>query len=119
MLAAVPNRGFGYGPLRYMTREGRRLADLPQAEIAFNYFGRIDSAYAEGTFVPTFGETGPSMSPLLPRAHLLEVNGSVARNRLQMQYRYSRNRHRAATVERLADLFERRLTEIVAEVRKA
>jgi non-ribosomal peptide synthase protein (TIGR01720 family) len=116
-LAAIPNNGFGYGPLRFMTREGARLAGLPQAEISFNYFGRIDSAYAEGTFVPTFGETGPSMSPLLPRAHLLEVNASVARNRLQMQYRYSTNRHRPETVERLADLFDSRLTDIVAEAR--
>ncbi|MDQ3951622.1 MAG: amino acid adenylation domain-containing protein, partial [Actinomycetota bacterium] len=116
-LAAVPNKGFGYGPLRFMTEEGKRLADAARPEMAFNYFGRIDSAYAEGTFAPTFGDTGPSMSPLMPRAHVLEVNASVARNRLQMQWTYSRNRHDEGSIERLAQLFEARLAAIAAEVR--
>ncbi|HEX2294884.1 MAG TPA: condensation domain-containing protein, partial [Actinomycetota bacterium] len=118
-LAGIPNKGFGYLPLRYMTHEGGRLADVPQAEIAFNYFGRIDSAYAEGTFAPTFTETGPTMSPAMPRAHLLEVNASVARGRLQMQWTFSRNRHDQSSVDRLADLFDARLAEIVSAARSS
>jgi amino acid adenylation domain-containing protein/non-ribosomal peptide synthase protein (TIGR01720 family) len=116
-LAAVPNKGFGWGPLRYMTPEGRRLARLPRPQMSFNYFGRIDSAYSDGTFTPTFGETGPTMSPATPRAHLVEVNASVVRDGLQMQWIYSTNRHEAATIERLARLFEARLRDIAAEAR--
>ena len=118
-LAAVPNKGFGYGPLRFMTSEGARLAAAPAPQMAFNYFGRIDSAYAEGTFAPTFGETGPAVSPLMPRAHLLEVNTSVVRNRFQMQWTYSANRHDRASVERLARSFDERLAAIADEVRRA
>ncbi|HEX2195773.1 MAG TPA: condensation domain-containing protein, partial [Actinomycetota bacterium] len=116
-LAAIPNKGFGYGPLRYMTEEGRRLGDRPAAEISFNYFGRIDSAYADGTFSPTYADTGPVMSPLMPRAHLIETNVSVLEEGLQMQWSYSVNRHERATIERLAGLFEEQLRAIVAAAR--
>ncbi|MDQ4125290.1 MAG: amino acid adenylation domain-containing protein, partial [Actinomycetota bacterium] len=117
-LAAIPNKGFGYGALRYLTPEGRRLGDAPQPEIVFNYFGRIDSAYPDGGFVPTFGDTGPSVSPRMRRAHLVEVSASVARDRLSMQWTYSRNRHDTATIERLAGLFDAHLAAIVAEARR-
>ncbi|HYP22110.1 MAG TPA: amino acid adenylation domain-containing protein, partial [Actinomycetota bacterium] len=118
-LAAVPHKGFGYGPLRYMTAEGRRLAEMPQPEILFNYFGRIDAGYDDATFAPTFGETGPTLSPRMPRGHLIEVNASVARNLLQVNWTYSRNRHRAETIEGLARSFERNLSAIVDLVRSA
>jgi amino acid adenylation domain-containing protein/non-ribosomal peptide synthase protein (TIGR01720 family) len=118
-LAAIPNKGFGYGPLRYMTEEGKRLADLPAAELSFNYFGRMDSAYGEGTFSPTFGATGPVTSPLMKRAHLLQVSASVVGDGLHMQWTYSENRHERASIERLARLFEDRVRAVVAAARGA
>ncbi|MDQ4023980.1 MAG: amino acid adenylation domain-containing protein, partial [Actinomycetota bacterium] len=119
-LAAIPNKGFGYGPLRYMTAEGRRLADLPAAEVSFNYFGRMDSAYgARDTFTPTFGPTGPTTSPSMKRAHLIEVNASVVEEGLQMQWTYSRNRHERTSIEALAGAFEQRIVEIGAAARQA
>jgi amino acid adenylation domain-containing protein/non-ribosomal peptide synthase protein (TIGR01720 family) len=119
-LAAIPNKGFGYGPLRYMTGEGRRLGDLPSAEISFNYFGRMDSAYGSGdTFSPTYGATGPTISPAMSRAHLIEVNASVVEEGLQMQWTYSANRHDRESIEELAVLFEQRIVEIGAAARAA
>ncbi|HEV2755141.1 MAG TPA: amino acid adenylation domain-containing protein, partial [Actinomycetota bacterium] len=119
-LAAIPNKGFGYGPLRYMTAEGRRLADLPAAEVSFNYFGRMDSAYGGGdTFSPTYGATGRTISPAMARAHLIEVNASVVEEGLQVQWTYSKNRHDHESIERLAALFEQRVAQIGAAARDA
>jgi non-ribosomal peptide synthase protein (TIGR01720 family) len=118
-LGAIPHKGFGYGPLRYMTPEGRRLGELPAAEVSFNYFGRMDSAYGAGaTFSPTFGPTGPTISPAMSRAHLLEVNASVVTEGLQMQWTYSENRHDRSSIEALSGLFERRVEAIAAEARR-
>nr|MDQ3958300.1 amino acid adenylation domain-containing protein [Actinomycetota bacterium] len=118
-LASIPNKGFDYGVLRYMTPEGARLGDLPPAEMSFNYFGRMDSAYSRGSiFTPTFGATGPTMSPLTARTHLIEVNASVARESLHVQWTYSANRHDETTIARLARLFEARLRDIVAAARE-
>ncbi|MDQ3983152.1 MAG: hypothetical protein M3271_10785, partial [Actinomycetota bacterium] len=95
------------------------LADLPAAELSFNYFGRMDSVYAEGTFSPTFGATGPVISPLMERAHLLEVNASVVADGLHVQWTYSENRHDRGSIERLAHLFEDRVREVVAAARES
>jgi len=41
-LAAVPDRGLGYGLLRYLNPDtGPVLAELPQPQLRFNYFGRF------------------------------------------------------------------------------
>lgn len=44
-LRRVPNRGIGYGLLRYLCDDEevrRRISALPQAEVNFNYLGQLD-----------------------------------------------------------------------------
>ena len=44
-LRAVPNRGLGYGLLRYLAgtrRLTQRLRALPAARVCFNYLGQVD-----------------------------------------------------------------------------
>ena len=46
-LRAVPNRGVGYGLLRYVRGDeavAAALRALPQAEVCFNYLGQLDQA---------------------------------------------------------------------------
>jgi len=41
----IPNRGIGYGMLRYLsdnTETVEQLRSLPQAEVVFNYLGQFD-----------------------------------------------------------------------------
>ncbi|MCD0448728.1 amino acid adenylation domain-containing protein [Actinocorallia sp. API 0066] len=72
-LRQVPDNGIGYGLLRYLNEEtGEELADLPHAQIAFNYLGRV--AADEGDFSPAPEPLPPGEDPALPAAHLLEIN---------------------------------------------
>ncbi|MGH3992338.1 MAG: condensation domain-containing protein, partial [Pseudonocardiaceae bacterium] len=49
-LRAVPRRGFGYGPLRYLTATNG-LAEQPQSQVLFNYLGQFElPASGEGLF---------------------------------------------------------------------
>src|SRR5436190_2803876 len=44
-LRRLPNRGMGYGLLRYLSEESdvvEKLRSLPPAEISFNYLGQFD-----------------------------------------------------------------------------
>ncbi|PTR28917.1 non-ribosomal peptide synthase protein (TIGR01720 family)/amino acid adenylation domain-containing protein [Rhodococcus sp. OK519] len=70
-LRRVPNNGFGYGALRYLTAAGRDLASGAAPQVLFNYLGRVASG--EGVdWLPT--ATGGASDPAMPLAHALTVD---------------------------------------------
>jgi amino acid adenylation domain-containing protein/non-ribosomal peptide synthase protein (TIGR01720 family) len=99
-LRRVPNHGIGYGVLRYVNAQ---LRDLVQPEITFNYLGQADLArahIAQFDFAPE--ASGAARSPRNARAHLLDLNGGIADGCLRIEWTYSENIHRRATIERVA-----------------
>ena len=105
-LRRLPNRGVGYGALRYLCRDAALAEPLKSqapAEVGFNYMGQLDRAFAASPLWRRARESGgPNHSPRGGRSHVLEVTGWVADGRLQLLWVYSRNLHHALTVERLA-----------------
>ncbi|HYY15783.1 MAG TPA: condensation domain-containing protein, partial [Gammaproteobacteria bacterium] len=116
-LRRIPNKGLGYGVLRYLhpeTQVRAALQALPAAEVSFNYLGQLDQTLSESSlFRPARESSGPPQSPLGRRPHLLEVNGWVAEGRLHLQWSYSERVHRRATVERLAQGFLEALEALI------
>ncbi|HZF09118.1 MAG TPA: SDR family NAD(P)-dependent oxidoreductase [Thermoanaerobaculia bacterium] len=106
-LRAVPQRGIGYGLLRYRGDEvAAALARLPPAEVSFNYLGQIDQVLAQSeTFAAGREPIGDFSSPAGKRRHRLDVVAHVMEGCLEVGWIYSRNVHRDATVERLAQDF--------------
>jgi len=117
-LRRVPNRGLGYGLLRYLNGDEeitRQLEALPQPEVIFNYLGQLDQAVPEGSpFGPAPESSGPAHSPQGRRTHVLEVNGVIAGGRLQLEWTYSENLHRRDTIERLAQDYVEALRSLIA-----
>jgi non-ribosomal peptide synthase protein (TIGR01720 family) len=113
----VPAGGIGYGLLRYLSGDAeaaRRLRGLPQAELCFNYVGRVGGgASGDAPFAGIEGPIGPTKSPRGTRRYLIEINGGVAGGRLSMAWTYSENLHRRETVEGFAAGFIRALEAIV------
>lgn len=116
-LRSVPGRGIGYGVLRYLSPDEQvrqLLGALPRAEVSFNYLGQFGPGRQEPD---GFGEaresSGPFRSPKGIRPHLIEIGGSVAGGRLQMEWLYSENVHRRSTVEALAKQYMDVLREII------
>ena len=121
-LRSVPGRGIGYGLLRYPGGSGAapELAGAARAEVAFNYLGQFDRAVSGESFFAFAEESvGASADESSPRAHLLEVSGSVRGGRLELQVGYAEGVHRGETVERLAEGFGRELRELIAHCRGA
>lgn len=119
-LRAVPNRGVGYGMLRYLAADTEIpawLKALPQPEISFNYLGRFDLFPDSSTFQMTGESSGPIHSPRGQRRHLLEVQGLVFGGRLRMDWSYSENIHRRETIERIATRFVETLRKLIAHGR--
>jgi non-ribosomal peptide synthase protein (TIGR01720 family) len=116
---AVPDRGIGYGLLRYCTdpEVGAQLAARPAPLIRFNYVSRPGSLLAGKALRPAPDRyllpTAPTNRSESDGIHQLEINAGVARGVFGAQWTFNPRRHRRATVQRLADDYGAALREIV------
>jgi non-ribosomal peptide synthase protein (TIGR01720 family) len=117
-LRIIPNRGIGYGLLRYLNDDGvaKKLRDLPQAEVRLNYLGQVDRALLDSSmFKVATHPTGPAQSPKAARVYLVNIIGSVSAGELRLAWTYSENIHRSETIERLAQNYLNELRELIAQ----
>jgi non-ribosomal peptide synthase protein (TIGR01720 family) len=101
-LRAVPNRGLGYGALRYLAKVPE--LNRPRPQLGFNYLGQIAGARskAAGDANWVFERGGPSSHGDNLRPYVLEIGASVSGGRLRLFLQYSKNLH-SARIERLAE----------------
>ncbi|MEA2692091.1 MAG: hypothetical protein QOJ16_1478, partial [Acidobacteriota bacterium] len=113
-LRALPNRGIGYGLLRWMGDLAGRTGPRPAPDVSFNYLGQADPVLAEAALLAPAAEAiRGTESPRAPRGHLLEVSGLVLGERLRLDFTYSAELHRAATMEALAQDFLAELQALI------
>jgi non-ribosomal peptide synthase protein (TIGR01720 family) len=95
-LRAIPQRGIGYGVLRYGGTEEVReqLKKLPQAEISFNYLGQFDQVLGQDSwFGPAREDSGASLTAGYHRPHKLDITGNITGGQLHTVFTYSENLH--------------------------
>jgi amino acid adenylation domain-containing protein/non-ribosomal peptide synthase protein (TIGR01720 family) len=74
-LRAIPERGLGYGVLRYLDPESEpRLAELPAPQVLFNYLGRVPVTDEETPWLPLRDDTAPGATGARPLPYPIEVN---------------------------------------------
>lgn len=117
LLQQIPNRGIGYGLLRYLSRNAEivaKLQALPQAEVSFNYLGQFDQVLTESSLFGVAKESvGPMISPLGTRSNLLYIGASIFQAQLHIDFNYSKNLHQKSTIEALAQGFLEALRSII------
>ncbi|MCQ3026240.1 amino acid adenylation domain-containing protein [Pseudomonas tremae] len=117
-LRAVPDKGIGYGALRYLGSESARrtLQVLPQGSIVFNYLGQFDGSFdAQGAlFTPSADSSGASQSADAPLAAPLSINGQVYGGQLRLSWTFSGAVFERDTVQRLADEYAVELQQLIA-----
>ncbi|UII73718.1 non-ribosomal peptide synthase/polyketide synthase [Pseudomonas sp. HN11] len=115
-LRAVPQKGIGYGLLRYLgTPEAREiLSNLAAPRITFNYLGQFDRQFDESAlFIPSTQGSGQAQDPEAPLANWLTVEGQVYGGELALQWGFSRDMFEVSTVQRLADDYAAELTALI------
>ena len=102
-LQATVDRGRRFGLLRYAGSADvrARLARVPRPEVMVNYLGDFGQLEAGTTFRLAKERVGPLYALEDPRPHLWQVVGGLFSGELRLQCIYSRNRHRAETMDRL------------------
>lgn len=112
-LHRVPNKGIGYGILRYLGNQPYNL----KPEIAFNYLGDFGSGVkAEGgqqLFAFSGDYSGQVSSPLMPRSNVLEVNGMIVSGKISMSITYSHRQFQAASIEKLLLAYQHHLNKLI------
>ncbi|WP_338460409.1 non-ribosomal peptide synthetase [Azotobacter vinelandii DJ] len=118
-LRSVPNKGIGYGILRYLGSEDirQRLSLLPEARVTFNYLGQFDGSFAQdegALFEPASESAGQARSEEAPLGNWLSINGQVYDGELHLEWTFSQDVYRPDGIERLARAYEQALADIVA-----
>ncbi|MFC5856472.1 condensation domain-containing protein, partial [Streptomyces chlorus] len=122
-LRATPDRGAGYGMLRYLNPEtAATLRGCPPPQIGFNYLGRFTVSTTDtDAWTPLLaGVAGPG--PNTPVGHLVEVN-AVAEDdgtgvRLRVHWSWTPRLISRDSVRELADLWAEALKGIAEHTRR-
>lgn len=117
-LRQVPNRGIGYGALRYMSNNRaivEQLEALPKPEIFYNYIGtlivpEVDEFKVAG---PIHGRAS-TMKQIENLPAPLMVMGMLDGGQFQVTWYYSVNQYRPETVEHLAQTTMEKLRDLIA-----
>jgi non-ribosomal peptide synthase protein (TIGR01720 family) len=118
-LRAIPNRGIGYGLLRYLsgrTDAIEQLACSAQAEVRFNYLGQLDRFLASSNLFDTAPHTsGQAQNPEGQRGYLLNIISGVSNGELHFYWTYSENIHTKKIIESLAEACLAELRALLSE----
>nr|WP_314483498.1 non-ribosomal peptide synthase/polyketide synthase [uncultured Pseudomonas sp.] len=115
-LRSVPQKGVGYGLLRYLAGAdvGSQLAALATPRITFNYLGQFDRQFDEqALFTPATESAGRAQDERAPLANWLSIEGQVYGGELSLQWTYSEQMYDAATIQALVDDYQRELSALI------
>ncbi|MFK4445890.1 amino acid adenylation domain-containing protein/non-ribosomal peptide synthase protein (TIGR01720 family) [Caballeronia udeis] len=115
-LRQVPDRGLGFGVLKYLGDDADRqaLGGIESSQVVFNYLGQFDQSFdATSTWQPASESVGYSQDEGTPLPHDLSVSGKVLDGTLMLSVGYSGKRYRASTVERLIDAVRVELERVI------
>ncbi|ONH53354.1 non-ribosomal peptide synthetase [Pseudomonas cedrina subsp. cedrina] len=118
-LRAIPDKGIGFGALRYLGQPQVRdaLARLPQPRITFNYLGQFDATFDgnehQGLFAPSGDAAGADQSPDASLGNWLEINGQVYGGELNLNWGFSQRMFDQAVIQQLADDYGEELKALI------
>ncbi len=117
-LRAAPDKGLGFGVLRYLADAEVRQAieALPVPRVTFNYLGQFDGSFdAEqgALFTPAPESAGEEQSPSAPLGNWLTVNGRVYDGELSLNWCFSGERFERQDMQALADAYGAALRRVV------
>jgi len=116
-LRRIPDKGIGYGILRYLTPlEKKKNSDFVlEPEIGFNYLGQFDGQNqgSDPNFAVSPLDKGHDISPNSHSKFVLAINGMVIGGCLGFQFSFNRCEFFQGQMQQLADHFRSSLEAII------
>jgi non-ribosomal peptide synthase protein (TIGR01720 family) len=120
-LHEIPQRGIGYGLLRYMSGDEmifKQCRSSCQAEVRFNYLGQFDQVISDFPLFKLANESIRAGSNITGnRKYLIEIDGGLTEGQLRFRWSYSQNVHCLSSIESLAQIFIENLQSLIAHYR--
>ncbi|MEM9275673.1 MAG: amino acid adenylation domain-containing protein [Cyanobacteria bacterium P01_F01_bin.143] len=112
-IRSIPNRGIGYGLLRYLNQE-EALIDFPQAAIRFNYLGQTDRLFPEDSLFYPVSESAREMRSLRDRRNCaIEIDSIIIDEQLKLKWVYSEANFSDAEMENVTQTYLVKLQKLI------
>jgi len=115
-LRAIPNKGLGYGVLRYLSNDlvlTKKLSTVNRASILYNYLGQFKSDKNRSSLLNPGQDFSRHHDLSGPRSHLLEIDAMIVEGCLKLDWVYSKNLHDIKTIEELANKYISALRQLI------
>ncbi|WP_311999809.1 non-ribosomal peptide synthetase, partial [Bacillus subtilis] len=113
-LGRIPNKGVGYGMLKYLTHpENKSITFSKTPEISFNYLGQFNDIERQDTFRPSSLGSGKDITHTWKREQIIEMSAMVADKKLHFNLSYPPARFHKNTMEQLINRIEHFLLDIM------
>lgn len=115
-LRKIPNRGIGYGILRYLTDEESRngVNFRLKPEIAFNYLGQFDQSLNTPDFSLSEIQPERTVSERILRPHFLEIISWIRDRRLHLSIGYNQHQFSDHTIISFLNLYRDQISQIIS-----
>lgn len=110
-ISAVPDKGIGYGLLRYLTPEGNELGCSPR--VGFNYLGVMDHAQTDKLFSISDVPSECAIPTSWKGFHEIEFTGKVLNKKLSFNIAYAHAKYDKQQIEELAQFFKDALEQLI------
>ncbi len=119
ILRNIPNRGMGYGILKYVTPSAykQELKFNLKPRISFNYLGEME-AYGTGIFERATESCGNAVSPDAKLIHDIDINAVIIEKKLHIDLTANGLKCRPERIEKILSDFKNKLKEIIAKCEK-
>ena len=112
MLRKIPNKGLGYGVLKYLSEA---KFEHEEVQISFNYFGSIDAdtGVRDGLFRASEFNAGRTVSLENSKREILDINCIALEGKLTINIGYKRNKISDEDVKRFRAFFIEALKDVI------
>lgn len=113
-LGRIPDKGIGYGILKYLTSPENKTIQFGTApEIGFNYLGQFNDTERQQKFSFSGLASGKDITPTWQREQTLEMSAMVRQNQMHFNLSYPPSRFHTTTMKQLLHMVKHNLHQII------
>lgn len=113
-LRSVPDKGAGYGILRYINKE---LTNQDEPQVLFNYLGQVEDENAQSGFTLATEYAGHNTNLQEKILYPIVVTAMILNGRLKVNCRYDVSTVKASVASDISDSLQRSLNKIITHCR--